>query len=113
MDQDPCCPTTDAPQPGAEEADLDLLDPTMSSCCRRDMLEQRRVERAKEALLSVDRVDARNRIERAVISATPPEQPDAENSSDLDDFLDGALTCAGHCEALRLTLIHRNGATPW
>ena len=81
MAQDPCCTFQTPLASQNREPDLDPTDPTLSSCCRRDLLEQRRVAQAKSALMRVDRVEARTRLEKAVLLDKCPRQ-DSFDSTD-------------------------------
>ena len=83
MAQDTCCTNQDPLAAQSTDADLDPTDPTMSSCCRRDLLEQRRVAQAKIALMRVDRVEARTRLEKAVLLDKRPRQ-DSFDSTDSE-----------------------------
>ena len=67
-----------------EEGEDSYLDPTLASCCQKDLREQNRIVQAKKALLSVDRVDKRNRTSRAVIVPLPTAVTEG-SGSDFDD----------------------------
>lgn len=81
---DECC---DLPQrnAGGEEAEEPSIDPTLASCCQRDLRQQHRVTQAKAALLNVDRIDQRSRESRAVLGSQPPVQTEGLTSSDHDE----------------------------
>ena len=55
-----CCGNLERGKSQEQAEDLGL-DPTLASCCQRDIKEQQRVAYAKKALLSVDRIDKRSR----------------------------------------------------
>lgn len=66
------------------QSDDTLIDPTLASCCQKDLREQQRVEEAKKALLSLDRIDRRSRATQAVLGLAPPPAKE-EPRSDFDD----------------------------
>ena len=81
---DGCCTEAPESKPG-QSAIAEPIDATLSSCCRRDALEQRRVARAKEALLGVDRVDLRTRLHNGVLKR--PSSTHSDTASDIDSLV--------------------------
>lgn len=94
MHLDSACPADccEGQQDSLQASADDPYDHTLASCCQRDLQEQRRVSRAKSALLSVDRIDKRSRESRVVLGQTPkfdleegsaePELEDIVNDED-------------------------------
>lgn len=75
MYQHSCC------EPGLElqghEAEFDpsdLSDPTMASCCQRELENEMKAARIISKLRSADRVDERARIRAEVLKAVPDEE---------------------------------------
>ena len=79
MAQD-CCEPVDEIQ----EAVDDVLDPTMSSCCQRDLEEQRRVAHLIGKLRAADRVDERTRMQSQVLCTAPTDCLDEESDFGSD-----------------------------
>ena len=67
-----------------DESEASYLDPTLASCCQKDLREQERIAQAKKALLSVDRVDKRSRATREVLGLAPPAMIEGSGSG-IDD----------------------------
>ena len=71
-----------------EAADDILDDPTLDSCCRRDIEAQRRNSALKAKLLSLDRTNQRLRIQQSTLRPSPPPEPDlpaASHGPGVDD----------------------------
>eukprot|EP00887_Chlorella_sp_A99_P006174 scaffold3.g6174.t1 len=67
-----CCPSShDAHTGQAEELELLSLDPTLESCCRRDLEERARAERIKAELSLHDRSTVREALRQQVVGAPP------------------------------------------
>ena len=82
-----CCGNLERGKSQEQAEDLGL-DPTLASCCQRDIKEQQRVAYAKKALLSVDRIDKRSRESRTVLGLGPPAQAEDSQSPDFSDISD-------------------------
>lgn len=98
-------PTACSTQAGLSklEAELETMldDPTLQSCCRRDIMQQKRSTKLRAQLLAVDRTEVRLQHRNAVALAGPmqaqqqqqPEQSDDESSlSGSDDDEAGGLS---------------------
>ena len=85
-----CCPEAEHFKAQAAACEVEALDPTLQSCCQRDLEQQAAVARLKAQLSLHDRSKERQRAASAVIrSELPPPaptQPQGSGSgSDLDD----------------------------
>lgn len=86
---DSCCPEPDKGSACQRTTAAEPLDVTLSSCCKRDALDQKRVARAKEALLAVDRVDARLRLRDQALKYRSDTRENASDSEDTDSDAEG------------------------
>jgi hypothetical protein len=92
--QDGCCTSsaysaTDAARFGLPGLDAVADDPTLASCCAKDLAMRRKSEALKQALSAVDRSTARLKLAAAARpGVAPPEEPgpspDQEPSDDLE-----------------------------
>jgi hypothetical protein len=71
-DTDCCIRDSNSPTGVMTELDEILTDPTLDSCCRRDILEQKRVSALKETLLRMDRTTHQLKLTNEVIVKNPP-----------------------------------------
>jgi hypothetical protein len=94
-----CCPgearaAASAAACERELAEMALTDPTLSSCCARDLKEQRQAARLRSALAAADRTAARERerdravvvIGGAAMAAAAAAAAASQQQSDDDDF---------------------------
>lgn len=89
---DPCCPSKPGPsEPKFTEEDM-LNDPTMSSCCLRDIQNQRKGAELRAKLLSVDPTAVRNKLQQHVLLHEAPEQQEDASDDGLGSDDDGKGT---------------------
>lgn len=106
---DACCGGSDASAapPGVDQALLDELkeienDPTMASCCVRDLKAQIKSAELRTKLLSVDPSTTRQKLQQQVIMAAAIAQEEENDDEADDDGEHGGCCkrrCAGACQA--------------
>ena len=93
------------------EAELETMldDPTLQSCCRRDIMQQKRSTKLRAQLLAVDRTEVRLQHRNAVAllagpnHAQQPEQSDDESSlSGSEDDEAGGLSSGATSMSMRM-----------
>lgn len=96
LGEGPCCDAAHGLESLARELQESAADPTLSSCCQRDLEEQAAVARLKARLAAEDRTNLRKQVAERVLLHRPPAQPpqlslDEEDleSSDEDQTLGG------------------------
>ena len=66
------------------ELDEMLMDPTLDSCCRRDLEDQKKAAQLKSKLLSLDRTDQRLRHADILLQSTQPQRVARSHAKELD-----------------------------
>lgn len=92
---DACCPPAAAPGGADSQQETELLDaedllsdPTMSSCCIREMKDRRRAEALRQKLSAVD-ISMQRRRAAASVLRTPPDIPQQHLGSDQGSDWEG------------------------
>ncbi|GAB4820410.1 hypothetical protein N2152v2_007456 [Parachlorella kessleri] len=74
----------------AQELQEAAADPTLASCCQRDLEEQAQVAKLKARLTAVDRSNVRGQVAQAVLRQTPPTHSPPQGAEEHDASLSGS-----------------------